>query len=248
MTWEEFSTVVKDFLSVHKRRHGVQALIDRWIVAGVVDIQRFVEYFQAGNVNHYLPGDLTTNGYVQKGDMPDGVVTGFRIIKVDEAGMPLACNGGPLRQLSWSAVQAGACGLLDSETLGVAVGPRAREFYIIPKLDTGEALQVHWRGVKRAYAPTDTVDFTETVAQAVGEYVLARVSRLVDKDLPLAQSFEASYKSLRRALYADYSHRRHVGVLGSVSEVTESLIVGSPITTEGGSVITTEDGSVIVIG
>lgn len=248
MTWEEFSTTVKDFLAVHKRRHGIQALIDRWIVAGVVDIQRFVDYFQEGHVDHFLPGMLTTNGYAQKGDMPDGQVIGFRIIKVDEAGNSLPCNGGPLPQFSWKSVQSGVCGTLDSDTLGVAVGPRSREFYIFPKLDDDEVLQVHWKGVKRAYSPTDVVGFTETCAQAVGEYVLARISRLVDKDLPLAQSFEASYKALRRGIYTEYVHRQHISVLGTVSEATGSLIAGSPITIESGSPITTEGGSVIVIG
>lgn len=90
----------------------------------------------------------------------------------------------------------------------------------------------------------------------------------------MAQSFDASYKALRRAVYTEYHHRKfladydasdvgiYAGTLRSgvvtgfggdsfepVNPRLRPLIpANSPITTEDGSVVTTEDGSPVVTG
>ena len=266
MTWSDFNDEVRIYLSVHNRRQGIQNLIDQWIVAAVIDIQRFVEYFRGRHLNLLTSSDLVTNGYSQRGELPDGQVTGFRILKVDTDGNIIACNGGKIPAISWADAQRGICGTLAIDTLGAALHPAAHAFYLVPSLGSDEVLEIAWTGIKREFELTDVVLFEQICAQAVGEYVLARLSRLVDKDIPLAQSFDASYKALRRALYTEYQHRRFiadydakdVGMYGGVllSGVSTGLSGDSfneprpsrAITTDDGAYITTEDGSVIITG
>ena len=217
-------------LSVHNRRQGMQGVIDRWILGAAVEIQQLVPFFQQRNVSLLKPGNLVVSGFASKGDMPDGKVDRFRILGTDTDGNIDSCkHDGPLELCRWQDAQTFVCGTSPAWKRGVTVDPTGRVFYVFPALQDDELLEVSWRGVKRRYANNEPVLFDNSCSQAVSEYVLARISRLVDKDLASAQSFDRTYHQLMRGIHSLYHGRQFVETMEGADIGVYGTIVVSAI-------------------
>lgn len=84
------------------------------------------------------------------------------------------------------------------------LSPMGRNFLIYPQVTASTRLLLVWDGYKYTYADSDTVNFPEEAAEAVGAYVMAKIMRNVDKNIPLAREFDADYARLRLALFRDF--------------------------------------------
>lgn len=212
MTWAEFNASVRVYLPNHTRRQGIQALLDQLIRAACVDMQSAVPSFATGNSNEYGPDETTTDGFSSVGTLPDGQITAAYLVARDADTQVIDyTNRTNLTQIPWADRNAMTAGLVEENRGYIAVDPQSGMFRIAPALDDTFRLVLEWTGIKFDYAQTDRVKFNPQVAQAVAEYVLARITRMIDKDMTIASSHEKTYVQLKRRVRSEERAREMVG-------------------------------------
>ena len=72
MTWTQFNTAVRQFLLGYSTMSGVQDYVDRQIIAGAVDLQRAVEFYQTGHEDTLTEVDVVLEGSASRAPMPSG--------------------------------------------------------------------------------------------------------------------------------------------------------------------------------
>ena len=193
----------------HNRRHGIQTLIDRLMRAAVADLQRLIPYYQTDHVDLVSAATLTARGYCSAGVFPEGEVNAVRVIKLNGA-TPDYANFRELTELPWASRWDAIAGSLAYPTSGILIDPRVREYLVLPALTSTEVLEISWLGIKRDFADAEETPFDEDEADAVADYVKARIARQIDNDLQMAGSYENSYRSARKALYLRYQGRAYI--------------------------------------
>lgn len=216
MTWLQFKTAVKELITVDGTRQGITSYVDRMIRLGVVEVLSHVEFYTKGNITKYnLAGPsgfqpLTTEGNASLGQLPSEArpQEAYRIFyeTAEEAANPdtddEGCNRTPLVNYSYTNRNDLICAhpLINNGASVIAIG-KGGDFYIYPQLDRNEVLQVHWDGFTADHADADVVKYDESMAECVGEYVKAKVTREVDKDLKLFESYYSTFQKKRQELY-----------------------------------------------
>jgi hypothetical protein len=216
MTWTEFKTAVKELITVDGVRQGVTSYVDRMIRLGVVEVLSHVEYYSKGSVTKYnLAGvaghqPITTEGNASLGQLPGEArpQEAYRIFytSAEEAASPSTdnegCNRTPLVNYSYANRNDLICAhpLINTGASVIAIG-RGGDFYIYPQMDRNEVLEVHWDGFAANHSDTDKVPYDEAMAECVGEYVKAKITREVDKDLKLFESYYSTFQKKRQELY-----------------------------------------------
>ena len=216
MTWLQFKTAVKELITVDGSRQGITSYVDRMIKLGVVEVLSHVEFYTKGNITKYnLAGPegfqpLTTEGNASLGQLPSDArpQEAYRIFyataaiaarpPTDDEG----CNRTPVVNYSYANRNDLICAhpLINDGASVIAIG-KSGDFYIYPQLDRNEVLQIHWDGFTADHQDSDTVSYDEPMAECVGEYVKAKVTREVDKDLKLFESYYATFQKKRQELY-----------------------------------------------
>lgn len=230
MLWSAFNTKVREFLPAHNRRQGIQTMIDTLIKAGAADVQRSIPFYQTGHSDIYEPADVTTDGYASIGDLPAGKIQRARLAKYDPdnellyRGVYLG-----LEQVSWEYNLLMRGGELSAYAGRIAIEPVTRKFCVVPAINTASRLILDWNGVKTDFANDDVTPFDDEVAQAVADFVLARVTRQVDRDFNLANSYEGSFRLLKRKLDSEARDRVRIGNMkpGSQLNGDETLTTDS---------------------
>lgn len=204
LTWEQFNGQVRLYLHTYNKVPEIQSLIDTLIPAGVEDLQRTIDYYQTGHKDTYASAGLTSQGFVQLGTAPLGRIRSARMVKYDTTDYLLRPNiFRSLRQVAWSKVPAMRGGELSAFTGMIAVDPVTRTFAISPPLNAETRLVLEWVGVKSAFAMADVTPFDERAAEAVGLYVLAKITRVIDRDANQAASYLQSYAQLKRHILSE---------------------------------------------
>lgn len=83
------------------------------------------------------------------------------------------------------------------------ISPHSRQFLVHPQLNDSTALFLVWDGLKMDFADTDILPIPAWASEAIAEYVKAKIARVIDRRLDLAQAAQAEYVRLRRALYRE---------------------------------------------
>jgi len=216
MTWAEFKTAVKELITVDGSRQGVTSYVDRMIRLGTVEVLSHVEHYSKGNITKYnLAGvaghqPMTTEGNASLGQLPAEArpQEAYRIFytTAEDAATPATddegCNRTPLTNYSYANRNDLICShpLIHNGASVIAIG-RGGDFYIYPQMDRNEVLEVHWDGFTASHSDTDTVPYDEPMAECVGEYVKAKITREVDKDLKLFESYYSTFQKKRQELY-----------------------------------------------
>lgn len=216
MTWLQFKTAVKELITVDGSRQGITSYVDRMIKLGVVEVLSHVEFYTKGNITKYnLAGPsgfqpLTTEGNASLGQLPSEArpQEAYRIFytTAEEAANPdtddEGCNRTPLVNYSYTNRNDLICAhpLINDGASVIAIG-KGGDFYIYPKLDRNEVLEIHWDGFTADHADADVVRYDDQMTECVGEYVKAKVTREVDKDLKLFESYYATFQKKRQELY-----------------------------------------------
>ena len=253
MTWQEFKSEVRVLITVDSDRLNVQDYIDRQIRNAVVDIQSSIPFYRVGNTVTYslngtikdteplaiaesateglLEGDVRIlDGYFVDGqfdyDWQDDLSEG--------ADSNSECSRRPLRQWPWSNRFDLVCGATKGYFL-ISISPQGGKFFIYPQVTASDKVVLYYDGLKKTFANTDEVTFDESVVEAVANFTKAKVSREIDRDLDLHQSYWASYLSDRSRLWLDSRDRvtmRHA--LGS--ELPDSATSSCKTTSCNGTV------------
>lgn len=105
--------------------------------------------------------------------------------------------------MAWSHRQNMICGRLPHYFY--TISPHGKQFIVTPALTENTKLQVVWDGYKYSFGDDEEVQFPPEAAEAVAAYVMWKIARTVDKNLPLSKEYEQDYLKLRLALFRDFN-------------------------------------------
>jgi hypothetical protein len=120
------------------------------------------------------------------------------------------CNRTPVENYPWANRNDMICAhpLIRAGATLIAIGPglsggtgRACDFYLYPSFDDKEVLEVAYTTSDASHSNGDTVPYDLPMAEAVSEYCKAKITREVDKDLKLHDSYYSSFRKKRQELY-----------------------------------------------
>lgn len=210
MTWAEFITAVKSWMTTDANRRGVtQDLITSACVAGVRELQRSIPRLREGHTDEITSATsgVAALGEATAGPLPEGWWRGreARIIReVDEEDTEHPCE-----QRDWLERHKLIEG--DLNCAYICLSPNALEFVMTPQLggDENVRLVLIWDGIKQSFEDDDEVPFDEHCAQAVAYYVKAEVARQIDKDEGAFRSFRSDWLNERANIYLDNRKKGH---------------------------------------
>lgn len=204
LNWLQFTAQVRLFLHNYNNVPEIQDLIDLLIPAGVEDLQRTISFYQVGHKDTYAAESLTSQGFIHVGTAPLGRVRSARMVKYEATDALLRPNIFlSLRQVGWNRVPAMRGGELSAFSGMIAIDPVTRAFAVSPPLNSETRLVLEWVGVKSDFEDADDTPFDSRAAEAVGLYVLSKISRTVDRDANQAISYYQSYVQLKRQLLSE---------------------------------------------
>tara|TARA_Y100000310_G_scaffold339117_1_gene430819 strand:+ start:423 stop:1211 length:789 start_codon:yes stop_codon:yes gene_type:complete len=229
MTWAEFKTAVRVYLTVDGGRLNIQDYIDRMILSSVIDIQSYIPYYRIHGYNVF-----STNGTIKDSEpLADsqkasaGTLEGdIRITDVyffdgaedfdwdSDLSVPSdendPCYQYPLTVWPWANRNDLLCGVAEGHR-AIAIHPNGINFIIYPQVALSDKVEIYYQSIDRSFADSDTVPFSEEeVIQAVAEHVKSKLAREVDRDLSLYTSYLASYHKMRQRIYLDTRDRKKV--------------------------------------
>lgn len=254
MTWADFVTAVESHMAVESSRRGMSAFRTRYMKNAVLDLQRYIRGYREGNTTVYTSAQVTDHGQAQLVDFPTGALPkAVYIYSVDaDLDNPL-CYRYRLQFYPWLNRQDLICGRLNftswlngccstvgcppvtwtdaqqaawtSKAYVYTIGPMGRNFLIYPKLTDSTRLLLVWDGYKYVWNNSDTINFPEQASEAVAAYVMARITKNVDKNIPLAREFEADYNRLRLSLWRDFQETQD---MESPDQEYDSSVIPAP--------------------
>lgn len=218
MTWTQFKTAVNQMLTVDSGRSGIQNYITRMIKSGVSEVLSHVPYYRKGNKTRYSPLSstpsgmtaLTAAGNASKGTLPSGdanlyeawVINYSATSGVTNTSSDTDTNRTPVMNYPYAHkldLVSSNPAIRKGETV-MAIGEEL-DFYVYPKLSDTQVLEITYEKLIPDHADGDTVRYDDNMADCVGEYVKAKVTREVDQDLKLYQSYMQSFGKMRQELY-----------------------------------------------
>ena len=221
-TWSQFTAAVNALLPADSQRAGpVGNTIALWTRLAVIELQNFIKAFCQGHETIYNASDFVLEGYACRAAMPpqarfqDGYLV---IYEVDpQTNLPVTqpfpkCTRYPLDAFDWDKRMAMVHGnvAVNGGRALISIDPQANTFYVYPGVKDCQAVSVFWDGIKADFNPDELTPFDEQTTLVVADFCKARISREVDKDLPLAQSYESSYKEGRSLLYLNTKEKRRI--------------------------------------
>jgi len=207
MTWLEFNNLVRTYLLVDSDRkgRGIQKYINQNIVAGVKDLQEYVDQLKIRNVETYFENDMldvptgtnssevefaythaTINYVVVSGLEVDETTRWYSYVQmVPWSNRYNVTNGCPARSKQYSG----------RVTFGDG------KMFLCSPLKDDQKLYVYWTGLKNEYDDADLVVFDDMIAKAVADYVKAHLNREVDKDIGMYESYLEMYSKQRQQIF-----------------------------------------------
>tara|TARA_Y100000310_G_C19984402_1_gene491286 strand:+ start:83 stop:484 length:402 start_codon:yes stop_codon:yes gene_type:complete len=106
----------------------------------------------------------------------------------------------------------------------IAIHPNGVNFIVFPQVTTTDKVEIFYQNIDRSFDDADVIPFDdEEVIQAVAENVKSKISREVDRDLSLHNSYLASYVKLRQRIYLDTRDRKRVQY-STVSPLSDAVV------------------------
>ena len=206
-TWQEFSAEVDSLLEADAGRLGAETFITKQKRQAVIQLQHNVERFTQRHEQVYLPDNFTTHQNASLGSLPfDAKYLDAIYVRYNSGG---ACHNHPVHVVSWddriNLIGAKAC--LDGVGAQVAIDRSTGTFLVFPKVqaeDEGEyanKFMLYWSGVRFQWTDDDTVPFNERCAQAVADYVKAKIYLHVEKRPDMYREHMAQFNSACGDLY-----------------------------------------------
>ena len=216
MTWLDFVAAVRVDLPVDGDRinvaTGVTNYLDRQILYAAIQIQQLIPFYQVGHHTTYGPNDLIQEGMASIGVIPQGQQC--RPLDAYYRMTGAQCVSQPLQPYPWGNRHDLICGnprIINTQFL-MAIDPWGLQFTVFPAVGCYHHIDLTWNGVKTSFVNADETPFDMDVVEAVGLFVKAKISRLVDHDLQENNSYMAEYLRRRSLLYADSIERTKLSV------------------------------------
>lgn len=210
MTWAEFQTYVLDFLPIESQRIGIENFRDQQLRAGVIDLQSLIPALRVGHTTSIAADGFDMDGLLAgMCDAPDGVVRRVWLVNdIEDEDHPGSSNRKAYTSGSWSEHKDLVLGI--DLTIGRwLLSPDQKTILLSPVPDADHHVEIEWEGIKRTFLSTDVVPFTEEVAEAVAEFVKAKIMQHVERDVQMAMTHFQEYSRLRRRIYADLKQKEN---------------------------------------
>lgn len=187
LTWAEFKEEVLVLLPVDRRRvgpgiqdeDGQEGYLTRTLKQGVIDIQQFVPRYRENHESIYLPEDLTVEGSASRGVLPQQALIRdvWFWIDADTARYPVL-------EFPWNRRFELVNDLIElPDNQGrFTRDPQSYYFYLYPEVKDGNAISIHWDGLKTDFGDDEDVPFDRQMAGAVADYLKGRIMRDIEKD------------------------------------------------------------------
>lgn len=200
---------------------------EKLIRQGVIDLQQFIPSFRKRHETLYYPSDLAHDGSAGVGTLPPNAqLQDIWLFNFNEkrhypvhqiawerrmemvhrhCGDILDSPYVVLTAASLAATAIANVLLLQSglarHVALMAIDPQIQTFYLYPQLQGQWVLCVNWSGNKLDFKDDELVPFGEQAADAVAMFVLERIRRQLDRNLPDAAGYAGEYKTKRMNLY-----------------------------------------------
>lgn len=183
------------------RRGTLNKYVSLLIKNALIDIQRYVEEYRSGHVNHYGPGDVEIHGTASIGRLPIGAY--IEQMRMRTTGY--TCRNYHLNREAWDARFNLSC---CDAVYKVAINPVGHDFWVNPQIIPGRQLELHWNGIKTSWQDSETVVFDGDVALAVADYCMIYLSRRINNDNQASAAYQQSYMQKRKDLYLTANERK----------------------------------------
>lgn len=215
MTYAAFVALVVEELGVNGTRRGLETQRARWIRDAVMDLQRFIRAYRQGHTTNYEEGDLTEKGYAHLGTLPTGAKPKafytVSLVPDSEGDLPNPnIERNRMNLVAWEDRQRMIDGRYDLRQYTVAISPFSKQFMAHPLVNDETYLLLVWDGLKMDFEDADTVPWPEQAAEAVASYVLWKILKFVDKNIPLAREEYGAYVQKRLALWREENEPQFV--------------------------------------
>lgn len=217
MNWGDFVDAVLVDLPVDRDRINVATgnpnYLEQQLLYAVIQIQQLIPFYRGAHETIYGEADLVQDGSSSIGSIPQGQQC--RPIGAYYRKTGKNCDSHPLVQTPWTSRQSLACRSVNNCECCylIAIDPWGQQFAVFPSVDETHQISMLWEGVKTSFEDADETPFDMDVVEAVGLFVKAKISRLVDHDLAEHQSYMAEYVRRRALLFADSIERQRLQVL-----------------------------------
>lgn len=258
MTWVDFNTETRLYLTIHNRRQGIQSLIDTLIKSAAIDLQTTVESLQVFHKDTLSSNDVTEDGFATYGDLPAGQIRAARLVSYDPDTTDINEDKYLfLEQVSHKNWLEWASGFAEDGKGLIFIDAARRQFAFTPQLGTDAKLILEWEGVKMEFDDADETPFDARCALAASNYVLAHLTRTIDNDPAGAVAYEKGYARTKRTIYSDALVRQRVKVESrptrfhnctpATTTATVTPVDGDGIDTFAGVAIETFAGDALVL-
>lgn len=219
MLWSDFKTAVKIDLPVDNDRIGIATgtpnFVDQNILHGVVNLQKYVEFYRGWHETVYGPADVVVEGKANIGSIPQGQQCRPQDAFFKKIGKQ--CVSQPFGMYDWGNRYDLICGnprIINCQFL-MAIDPQSSQFITYPPLRNNNQISFFWEGVKTSFLDTDDTPFDTDAAEAIALFVKARIARQVDHDLAEYASYMQEFSVKQRLLFADTRDRKRLALTGT---------------------------------
>lgn len=215
-TWSQFVAGVVALLPVESQRIGpVQPYIQLLIRQGVIECEQMVPWLRAGHEYLYQASDFVGEGWASRAALPPQArIKDAFLVEYDrgcdaKAQQRNNCQRFPLTDWPWEQRMALInAGVATNNGVGrICFDAQAETFYVYPNVRDCQNVSLFCDGLKINFQDNEMTPFDEQMTLVIADYVKSKTSREIDKDIPLGESYAASYKTGRRLMFLNLKDR-----------------------------------------
>lgn len=213
-TWSQFVAAVLGLLPRDSQRIGpVQPYITQMIRQAVIDLEDRIPALKMGHETIYQASDFVGEGYASRATLPPQATPRDAFLvyyDLDANHQPKPhCRRFPLEDFGWKnrmALVHSKVAVNDGRGL-ICFDPRGETFYVYPCPRDTQQVSLFWDGRKINFQDNEQTPFDEQMTLVVADFCKSRLSREVDNDLMMADSYSLSYRQGRQILYLNLKDR-----------------------------------------
>lgn len=193
MTYSDFANEVKKFLPADANATNLQDFINKYILHGVIDLQRMIPYYKTNAATTYTHLNTTVEGKACRGSKSTSArimyIKAYEIVD-DEVD---TCKFKVANYLPWSDRGELVCGrVTDCDALHVSFNPKGTDIIFYPAITDKFIVEVQYDGVATSFGVEDTVLDTQA-AIVIAKRVIAELALYVDRDAQAYSLFNQQY-------------------------------------------------------